>query len=141
METTVTKKQQKKEYVYAVGRRRTSSARVRLQKGDHESTVNGAVIGKYFSGEASTKIWQRPFAVTDTLGKYFVTVKVAGGGRVGQLEAVVHAISRALAAKEPEKYRPTLKADGLLTRDSRKRQRRMVGTGGKSRRAKQSPKR
>lgn len=139
--TTTTKKVAKKDYVYAVGRRRTASARARLFKGDKESTVNDMVIGKYFPGDAFKATWQKPFTLTDTLGKYYVTVKVAGGGREGQLQAVVHAISRALTASDTEKFRTPLKAAGLLSRDSRIRQRRKVGTGGKSRRKKSSPKR
>lgn len=141
MAVKLTKKQPKKEYTYARGRRRTASARARLYKGDKESTVNGDVIGKYFPGEANTKLWQRPFDITGTLGKYYVTAKVMGGGKVGQLEAVVHAISRSFVALDSDKYRTTLKSDGLLARDERIRERRMVGTGGKSRRKKSSPKR
>lgn len=135
------KKQPKKEYSYGRGRRRTAAARARLYKGDKESTVNGEVIGKYFPGEAFTKLWQKPFELTGTLGKYYVTAKVMGGGRVGQLEAVVHAISRSFVALDTDKNRATLKSNGLLTRDGRIRERRMVGTGGKSRRKKSSPKR
>jgi len=138
---TKVKKQPKKDYSYARGRRRTASARARLYKGDKESTVNGDVIGKYFPGEAQTKLWQKPFELTSTLGKYYVTAKVAGGGKVGQLEAVIHAISRSLVVLDTEKHRATLKSNGLLTRDGRIRERRMVGTGGKSRRKKSSPKR
>ncbi len=141
MADTTTKTKAKKDYTYAVGRRRTSSARVRLYKGDTESTVNGDVIGKYFPGEASTKLWQKPFELTGTTGKFYITVKVAGGGKVGQLEAVVHATSRALSQLDADKFRAPLKSYGLLTRDSRIRERRMVGTGGKSRRKKSSPKR
>lgn len=135
------KKQQKKDYIYATGRRKTASARVRLYKGDKESTVNGQVIGKYFAGDAMAKLWQKPFELTENLGKYFVTVKVAGGGIQSQLTATVHGISRAFVALDSDKNRIPLKQQGLLTRDSRERERRMVGTGGKSRRAKQSPKR
>lgn len=136
-----TKKQTKKDYIFAVGRRRTSSARVRLHQGDKESTVNGEVIGKYFPGEAFTKMWQKPFLLTDTLGKYHVTIKVIGGGRMGQIEAAIHGISRALSLSNTEKFRGVLKSAGLLSRDERIRERRMVGTGGKSRRKKSSPKR
>ena len=64
-----------------------------------------------------------------------------GGGKQGQLRAVVHGMARAFSKFDTEKFRKLLKDGGLLTRDSRKRQRRMVGMGGKSRRAKQSPKR
>ncbi|MBI1863767.1 30S ribosomal protein S9 [Candidatus Woesebacteria bacterium] len=134
-------KQKKKNYIYAVGRRRQASARVRLFKGENENTVNGVVIGKYFDIPNSSLLWMKPFEVTKTLGKYFVTAKVKGGGKNGQLEAVVHGISRALSAANSEKFRSLLKKEGLLTRDSRKKERRKIGTGGKARRKKQSPKR
>lgn len=132
---------QVKNYTYAVGRRRTAAARVRLHKGQEESTVNGVVIGQYFEGTAATNIWQKPFVLTDTLGKYFVTVKVVGGGKNGQLGAVVHGIARAFALEKPDSFREVLKKAGLLTRDARERERRKIGTGGKARRKKQSPKR
>lgn len=131
----------KKDYTYAVGRRRSAIARVRLHKGSKESLVNGEVIGKYFPGKVSTLLWQRPFNVTGTLGKYFVTVKVRGGGKHGQLEATVLGISKTLALLNKKELRLTLKKEGLLTRDARIRERRKIGTGGKARRKKQSPKR
>jgi small subunit ribosomal protein S9 len=76
-----------------------------------------------------------------TEDRFVTTIHVTGGGKSGQLDDIVHGISRALNLMNTEEYRPTLKAKGLLTRDPRTRERRMVGTGGKSRRAKQSPKR
>lgn len=82
-----------------------------------------------------------PFRATNTIGKYSLTIKVEGGGKSGQLEAVVHGISRALQLLDKEKFRPILKKKGFLTRDARVRERRKVGTGGKARRKKQSPKR
>lgn len=134
-------KKTKKDYTYAVGRRRRSSARVRLHKGKKESTVNDVLIGKYFPGSVMGVAWNKPFELTGTTGKYYVTVKVLGGGKNGQLGATVHGIARALSLLDADKYRSPLKSAGLLTRDSRKRQRRQAGTGGKSRRQKQSPKR
>lgn len=135
------KKISKKDYTYALGRRRRASARVRLHKGTEESTVNGVVIGKYFAGPGESVLWQKPFTLTGTAGKFYLTAKVVGGGKKGQLTAVTHGLSRALSALDREAFRDVLKAAGLLTRDSRKRERRMVGTGGKSRRKKSSPKR
>ncbi len=129
-----------KNYIYAVGRRKSVSARVRLFKGNKESLVNGDVIGKYFPGAIMRSKWVLPFSLTNTEGKYYVTVQVLGGGKNGQLEATVHGISRAFA-KAKDEFRAPLKSAGLLTRDARTRQRRMVGTGGKARRRKQSPKR
>ncbi len=138
---TKVNKKSKKEYVFAVGKRKTATARVRLWKGNKESLVNGQVIGKYFTGETTRSIWQKPFTLTDTLSKYYITVKVVGGGKKGQLQAVAHATAKALNTLDSKKWRAALKKEGLLTRDSRIKERRMVGTGGKSRRQKQSPKR
>lgn len=129
-----------KDFTYASGRRRDASARVRLHKGEGESTVNGILIGKYFPGEILRVMWNKPFTITDTLGKYHITVKVTGGGKQGQLNAVIHATAKALVELD-EKFRAPLKKAGLLTRDHRIKERRKVGHGGKARRAKQSPKR
>lgn len=131
----------KAKYIFAVGRRRRASARARLFKGRGESTVNGLPIEKYFPGEVNKALWQKPFVLTETEGKYYISAKVVGSGKRGQLEAVVLGISRAYSKADPEKFRAPLKKAGLLTRDSRARQRRMVGMGGKARRKKQSPKR
>lgn len=139
MAAKVTKK--KINYTYAVGRRRTASARVRLFKGKGESTVNGLPIEKYFPGSVNRDIWSRPFRILDVSEKYYVTVRVLGGGKQGQVEAVAHAISKAFSNESTEKFRSPLKTAGLLTRDARIRERRKVGTGGKARRQKQSPKR
>ncbi len=128
-------------YIYTVGRRRSASARIRLFKGKGTSLVNEKPVEKYFPGEVNEEAWTKPFRLTDTLGKYYVTVKIVGGGKNGQLGAAVHGIARALALADREKFRPPLKKAGLLTRDARIRERRKVGTGGKARRKKQSPKR
>lgn len=127
--------------IYAVGRRRSASARIRLFHGKGESTVNGKSIAQYFPGVINKDKWTKPFKVTETTGKFYVSVKVVGGGKNGQLGAVVHGISRALAKAKEEMYRKPLKKEGLLTRDARVRERRKVGTGGRARRKKQSPKR
>ena len=133
-------KKSKKNYTYAVGRRRSATARVRLFKGTGDTMVNSALIGKYFEGAVSKVSWQKPFKVTGTEEKYYFTVRAVGGGKNGQLEATVLGISRALA-KIKEEYKKALRKEGLLTRDARERERRKVGTGGKARRKKQSPKR
>lgn len=130
----------KKDYTYAVGRRRSASARVRLHKGDNQSTVNDQVIGQYFPGERERVMWQMPFVVTDTLGKYYITAKVLGGGKNGQREAVVHGTARALSELS-EEFRTLLKKAGLLTRDARSRERRKAGRKGRARFQPQSPKR
>lgn len=128
-------------YFYATGKRRTSSARVRIFKGKGENAVNGMPAEKYFPGKVFAAFWKKPFAVTETAEKYYFSAKVVGGGKKGQLEAVVNGLAKALVVVSKEKYRILLKKAGLLIRDSRIRQRRMVGMGGKSRRKKQSPKR
>lgn len=130
----------KQNYVFANGKRKTASARVRLFKGEGENLVNGKRIAEYFPGLRNKALWTKPFELTDTFEKFYVTVKVAGSGKEGQLNATVHGIARALAQADA-KFRIPLKKAGLLTRDSRERLRRMVGTGGKARRMKQSPKR
>jgi len=143
----------KKGFIFAVGRRKDAVARIRLyetikdtlivagekvKKG--ELFVNDKRIEDYFGGKVASSIYLEPLRITNNLEKYAITVKVVGGGQKGQLIAVVHGISRALSAIDI-KNRQILKKKGLLTRDPRVRQRRNVGMGGKSRRAKQSPKR
>ncbi len=134
-------RKKKIDYIYTVGRRKSASARVRLFKGRSQSSVNNVPFDEYFPGKIFEDYFKKPFELTETLGKYYVTVRVLGGGRKGQLEATVHGIARSLAKLDSEKFRSPLKKAGLLTRDSRVRERRKVGTGGKARRKKQSPKR
>jgi small subunit ribosomal protein S9 len=134
-------KVKKIDYMYGVGRRKTSSCRVRLYRGKGENTVNGMAATKYFEGELAKRAMEKPFGATETSDKYYFSAKVVGGGKGAQLTSLVLAISRALVKASVEKNRVPLKKLGLLTRDSRQRQRRMVGMGGKARRKKQSPKR
>lgn len=144
----------KRDYVFAVGRRREAIARVRLydtvradlawnkvevNKGD--IIVNQKPIAEYFSGELNRYRYSEPLRVANAQNKFTFTVKVEGGGPAGQLDAVVHGIARALNSYDPEAYRKILKDKGFLTRDARVRERRKVGMGGKSRRKLQSPKR
>ena len=128
-------------YFSAKGARKESSARVRIYRGKGENVVNKIPVGKYFSGEIAASVWQKPFRVPETSDKYYFSAKVIGGGKQGQLDALVNGIAKALVKISEEKYKKELRKFGLLTRDSRIRQRRMVGMGGKSRRKKQSPKR
>jgi small subunit ribosomal protein S9 len=112
-----------------------------LLKGKEESVVNNMPITEYFPGKISTHKWSKPLRLTDTFDKYYVTVRVVGGGKEGQLDAVTHGIAKALNKLDKDKYRPILKPAGLLTRDARIRERRKVDMGGKARRKRQSPKR
>lgn len=130
-----------KKYTYSVGRRKSSSVRVRLYKGKGQNMVNGKQAESYFPGELNKVALEKPFVLTKTEGKYYFEAKIVGGGKKGQLDALVHGIAKALKEVDTEKHKMPLRKAGLLTRDSRVRLRRMVGTGGKARRKKQSPKR
>lgn len=138
----------KTEYTYAVGRRKTAIARVRLYPKasvpGHDGVqllVNDKPADVYFGGNAEKNQYRRPFLVTETLTKMSASVHIVGGGVASQLGALIHGIARAITKHDTDKYRATLKAAGLLTRDPRAKERRKVGTGGKARRTKQSPKR
>ena len=130
-----------KKYIFAVGRRKTAVARVRLFSGKGQMTVNDVPIEQYFPGEVAKAVWLKPFTVTDTVEKYYATVKVEGGGRSAQLGAVVHGLARALDKENKELYHSSLKKAGFLTRDPRVKERRKPGQMGKARKKKQSPKR
>ena len=121
------------------GRRKESIARVRLVAGKGEITVNGKKLDEYFGTEILKVIVNQPFAVTNTVGKYDVIVKVTGGGYTGQAGAIRHGISRALLEANTE-FRPALKANGFLTRDPRMKERKKYGLK-KARKAPQFSKR
>lgn len=121
------------------GRRKESIARVRLMAGKGEITVNGRKLDEYFGTEILKVIVNQPFAVTNTVGKYDVIVKVVGGGYTGQAGAIRHGISRALLEVNSE-FRPVLKANGFLTRDPRMKERKKYGLK-KARKAPQFSKR
>ena len=121
------------------GRRKESIARVRLVAGKGEITVNGRTLDEYFGTEILKVIVNQPFAVTNTVGKYDVIVKVTGGGYTGQAGAIRHGISRALLEVNSE-FRPALKANGFLTRDPRMKERKKYGLK-KARKAPQFSKR
>jgi len=134
-------KAKKIDFHYGVGRRKESRARVRLYRGKGENTVNGQPVSKYFEGEVYKKMLAKPFGATELTDKYYYSARVSSGGKEGQLSALLLGLSRALIKVTPEKNRVILRKLNLLTRDSRIRQRRMVGMGGKARRKRQSPKR
>ena len=124
---------------YGTGRRKTSVARVRLIPGTGRVVVNGRDYEEYFALQSLQLIIKQPLVLTDLFGKYDVLVNVAGGGISGQAGAVRHGISRALLNVEGEN-RAVLKKAGLLTRDSREKERRKYGLK-KARRAPQFSKR
>ena len=108
------------------GRRKKSIARVRLLPGTGNITVNKRDIDDYFGMETLKMIVRAPLAVTNTLGKYDVSVNVYGGGTTGQAGAIRHGISRALILAQPE-LRGSLKKAGYLTRDPRMKERKKYG--------------
>lgn len=146
-----TNKKTPKDYVFALGRRKSSTAKVRFYKKDAtvweglvvkkgEVVVNGKPALEYF-GKSFEKVYKEPMKITSTDGKFAISINVAGGGKAGQLQAAILALARGLDKIDREKFHTILKKKGMLTRDPRVRERRKVGMGGKSRRKKQSPKR
>jgi len=142
-------------YYEAVGRRKQSVARVRLyllKKGGEvlvnklkikpgEIYINGKSLEKSALKSYEKNFLSLPLILTKNQDRFAVSILVSGGGITGQLDSMVHGLARALEIVDKEAYRPLLKANELLTRDPRKKETRKVGTGGKARRMKQSPKR
>lgn len=124
---------------YATGRRKTSTARVWLQRGKGNITVNGKAFADYFVRPTHQMIIKQPLVNTKRDGEFDVMITVVGGGATGQAGAVRHGISRAMTYFEPT-LRPELKAEGFLTRDSREVERKKPGLR-KARRRKQWKKR
>ena len=114
---------------YGTGRRKTSTARVYLRPGSGEITVNRRGFSEYFPNEALQMIIRQPLSLTDTLGKFDILVNVDGGGTAGQAGAVRHGITRALMEFNAD-LRPTLKKEGLVTRDPRQKERKKYGQKG-----------
>ena len=133
-------KQLDKNFFYGTGRRKSSIARVWLLNGNGKITINGKDMEEYFGVDTLKVIVKQPLVATNTLDKYDVVAKVTGGGISGQAGAVRHGIARALLEANSTEYRPTLKAAGFLTRDSRMKERKKYGLK-KARRAPQFSKR
>ena len=128
------------QYTYAVGRRKTSVAQVRLYQDAGPIVVEDKLIEEAFPFSTWQQIINEPFTVTNTQGKFRVVAKVKGGGVSGRAGAIRHGISRALAEIDNGRYRGELKKAGLLTRDSRVKERKKPGLKG-ARKAKQYTKR
>lgn len=111
------------------GRRKTAVARVRMAPGTGKILVNGRTFESYFVVDTQRAFVMQPLLATETAAKFDIKVNVAGGGPNGQAGAVRHGISRALL-KADANLRPTLKAQGLLTRDPRMRERKKYGQPG-----------
>lgn len=121
------------------GRRKTSSARVRLIPGTGNIIINDKPISDYFGRGVCDQIVRQPLEVTGNVGKFDVMVNVVGGGLMGQAGAIRHGIARALLLVDSE-FRPALKEAGYLTRDPRMKERRKYGLK-KARKAPQFSKR
>ena len=115
-----------KPYFYGTGRRKSSVARVRLYPGTGAITINGRDVDDYFGLETLKLIMNQPFEATNTMGKYDVVANVTGGGISGQAGAIRHGIARALLLAD-DTFRGALKAEGLLTRDPRMKERKKYG--------------
>ncbi len=112
--------------IHKIGRRKTAVARIYMSEGSGKMTINNKDVKDYFTtGTLQFKLNQ-PFALTENVDKFDVTVNVFGGGITGQAEAVRLAISRALCELD-EENRKLLKPDGLLTRDPRMVERKKFG--------------
>lgn len=148
------KKSKNIQYYEAIGRRKRAVARVRLYIVGKEkfALVNGQkikagevyinkqIIDKIFPQNYQREFILSPLKMTDNTDRFAISIMIEGGGKNGQQDAIIHGLSRSLLLSD-ESNKAILKKAGLLTRDSRKKERRKVGTGGKARRAKQSPKR
>lgn len=133
------------QYFYAVGRRKTATAQVRIyldkeaEKNENKLIVNGKEMEKYFPLSTQQTAFLRSLEVVGLDKKCAVSVVVKGGGLTGQVDAIKLGVARALI-KYDEELRPVLKAEGLLTRDARKVERKKPGLR-KARRAPQWSKR
>jgi small subunit ribosomal protein S9 len=115
------------QYYEGLGRHKEATARVRLHIGEEGVfTVNDKLVREYFPRMGDAELLAEPLRVTDTEGRFDITVKVQGGGVTGQSYAVRLGIARALLKADPE-LRPVLRKGGFLTRDSRVKERKKPG--------------
>ncbi|HOX38846.1 MAG TPA: 30S ribosomal protein S9 [Candidatus Brocadiia bacterium] len=117
------------DYIWGTGRRKTSVARVRVRLGEGEIIVNQKPFEKFFSRERDRQTLVAPLKLTKMLGKYDVYVTTDGGGTTGQAGAASLGLSRCLAKADNE-LEHQLREAGLLTRDSRRKERKKYGLRG-----------
>ena len=115
-----------KSYIWGTGRRKTAVARVRIKPGSGTFQINGKSPEDYFSDERDKMLAHKPFKLTETTGKYDVYASVFGGGIAGQAGALVLGIARALVKADTGLER-ALREAGMLTRDSRMKERKKYG--------------
>ncbi len=113
-------------YVWGTGKRKCAIAQVRVLPGKGEIIINDKPYQEAFPRTEHRHMIEHPLLTTDNMGKFRVTVKVNGGGLSGQAGAIRHGIARALV-KENELFKPVLRKEGLLTRDSRVKERKKYG--------------
>ena len=120
----------KNSYYYALGRRKSATARVRLMTGKGVITINGKPAADYFADSKYLlgKL-QQPFAVLDNVNKFDVSAVVSGGGHEGQVEAIRLGIAKAFVVMDQD-LKSTLKRADLLSRDSREKERKKFGLKG-----------
>ncbi len=117
---------EKQAYFYGTGRRKTAVARVKIMPGNGAIIVNGVPYEELYSRLELRRRILQPLVLTENVGKYNVVAKVEGGGISAQGDAVRHGIARALVQLD-EKTKPSLRQNGLLTRDSRAKERKKPG--------------
>lgn len=120
-------------YVWGVGRRKTSVARVRIAPGSGKIEINGRTLNEYFTGERDRKVFFGPLEVTNTGGKLDIHVNTDGGGPTGQMGAIIMGLGRALLSYDTS-FEKALRDSGFLTRDSRMKERKKYGQRGARRR-------
>jgi len=118
------------ELINALGRRKSAVARVYVNSGKGNITINDRPLDVYFKEETLHYIVKQPLELTNTLGMFDINVNLDGGGYKGQAEALRLGIARALCKIDAEQYRPVLKSNGLLTRDPREVERKKPGRPG-----------
>jgi len=121
------------EVYQGTGRRKSSTARVRIQSGSGSITVNQRPLDEYFGRETARMVVRQPLVLLDMEATFDINVNVQGGGGSGQAGAIRHGITRALLAYD-EELRPQLRAAGFVTRDAREVERKKVGLKGARRR-------
>ncbi len=117
------------EQFHAVGRRKSSVARIYLKEGTGEVSINGRTVEEYFGSPSRRFQVFQPLEATETMGKFDIKVNVRGGGMTGQAGAIRHGITRALMAFDGE-HRAVLKRAGFVTRDARAVERKKYGQPG-----------
>jgi small subunit ribosomal protein S9 len=118
-----------KEQIWATGRRKSATAQVRIKPGKGKYKINNKNVEDYFPSDAARGYIEQPLLATETAGKFDISATIKGGGVIGQAGALRHGIARALI-KYDDTLRSVLKNAGMLTRDSRVKERKKPGQPG-----------